>query len=56
MEKSANSGLMALAVSDMFFCAAVIPGAFVERNNFRYVLVDSDNAVNTMDYNTLILC
>ncbi|KAK2165990.1 hypothetical protein NP493_1344g00017 [Ridgeia piscesae] len=36
MEKSANSGLMALAVSDMLFCAAVIPGTFVDHSRFSY--------------------
>lgn len=31
MERSATVGLLALAVSDLFFCIAVVPLAFVEQ-------------------------
>ena len=36
MEKSAHYGLVALALSDMLFCFAVIPNAWVDKQQFYY--------------------
>lgn len=37
MERSATAGLLALAVSDLFFCVAVMPLAFVEQVDGKVV-------------------
>ena len=39
MERSATSGLIALAISDMLFCVSVIPNTFVGTAAFRLVVV-----------------
>ena len=58
MEKAANVGLIALAVSDMLFCVSVLPHAWVERTvglhlmNFDLMYDIYSNAV----INTFILC
>ena len=36
LEKSAHNGLVALAISDLFFCLLVLPNAFKERGKFTY--------------------
>ena len=36
MERSAHTGLIALALSDMFFCVALLPNAWVEWKQFLY--------------------
>ena len=39
MERSATSGLVALAISDMLFCISVIPNTFVGTEAFRLVVL-----------------